>query len=251
MVFRRILWIVLLVAAMLAGCSVAIIHPPSASAFMEKSKSSFIGNASLTVTLGDIAYGKKDEFYIAREKVGRIENEDWSYSAAEWPIEFSVSLQRIVGYFKYGLGLDFITPYVQAGFVSDYFGVMGWSNLWVWQLEKVEHKYFQWGGGVSIIEQLPIGKNVRIGLTQHWSRNGREDYTYGDAIAFGIPMPMPIFYDEIGGGGYVSFPLMERLRVGVEFRYGRDLTYKQIDFSKKGVVGDMNRYSIVVDLQGW
>jgi len=44
---------------------------------------------------------------------------------------------------------------------------------------------------------------------------------------------------------------METLRVCVEFRYGRDLTYKQIDLSKNGVVGDMNRYSIVVDLQGW
>lgn len=60
--------LILIVVTMLTGCSVAIIHPPSASAFMEKSESSFIGNASLTVTLGDIAYGKKDEFYVAKRR---------------------------------------------------------------------------------------------------------------------------------------------------------------------------------------
>ncbi len=251
---RRILWMVLAVCALLfVGCSVAIIHSPSAAAFMEKNEESFVRNASLTVTVGDIAYGENDERYIAKEKVGRIEHEDWFYKATEWPIEFSVSMQRSVGYFKYGLGLDFITPYIQAGFVCDYFGIMGWSNLWVWQQEKVEHKYFQWGGGVSIIEQLPIGKKIRIGLTQHWSRNGREDYTYGDAIGFGIPMPMPIFYDEIGGGGYVSFPLMETLRIGVEFRYGRDLTYKRVEknSSDEDVVRDINRYSITASIIGW
>ena len=47
--------LVLIVVAMLTGCSVAIIHPPSASAFMEKSEESFVRNASLTVTVGDIA----------------------------------------------------------------------------------------------------------------------------------------------------------------------------------------------------
>ena len=253
---RLVCLLVLLVAVMLAGCSVAIIHPPSASAFMEKSESSFIGNASLTVTLGDIAYGKKDEFYIAREKVGRIENEDWSYSAAEWPIEFSVSLQRSVGYFKYGLGLDFITPYVQAGFVSGYFGVMGWSNLWVWQLEKVEHKYFQWGGGVSIIEQLPMGDNFRFGLTQHLSRNGREAMVVEESSSMlNVGPSAPIFYDEIGCGAYISFIPYYVTRVSLEFRYGRDLTYKRKDYrgnpQKHEKISDVDRYSLSLSFFGW
>lgn len=49
----------------------------------------------------------------------------------------------------------------------------------------------------------------------------------------------------------MSFSLTEKLRIGVEFRYGRDLTYRQIDFSRDEVISDMSRYSIVVDLQGW
>jgi hypothetical protein len=66
-------------------------------------------------------------------------------------------------------------------------------------------------------------------------------------------MPMPIFYDEIGGGGYVSFPLMETLRIGVEFRYGRDLTYKRVgkNYNGENVVRDINRYSITASIIGW
>ena len=34
--------LVLIVVAMLTGCSVSVIHPPSASAFMEKSEDAFL-----------------------------------------------------------------------------------------------------------------------------------------------------------------------------------------------------------------
>jgi hypothetical protein len=51
----------------------------------------------------------------------------------------------------------------------------------------------------------------------------------------------------------VSFPLMETLRIGVEFRYGRDLTYKRVEknSSDEDVVRDINRYSITASIIGW
>ena len=181
-------------------------------------------------------------------------NEEYNYRDEESPIEAMVSFQRRYGYFKYGFGFDLLSPYIQMGFVSDYFGVMGWSNLCLWQFEKVEHEYFQWAGGISLIEQWPISDDVRIGLTQHLSRNGRESIAHGIYdMGFSIPTPTPIFYDEIGGGAYVSFRVGNRKNVGIEFRFGRDLTYYRIDKRKIGrdAISDVNRYTIMVDFQGW
>ena len=249
--------LVLIVTAMLAGCSVAIIHPPSAATFMEKSNGNFVANASVSAFFGDLV---DDELYVnyVADGVKEVERSDdwhdeWYYKNKEWPIGANFSIQKNKGYFKYGFGFDFLTPYVQAGFASDYFGVMGWSNLWVWQLEKVEHAYLQWGGGVSLIEQLPIGYNFRIGLTQHLSRNGREANTAQlGAMVVGRGRSAPVFYDEIGCGGYISFIPNESLRIGVEFRYGRDLTYKRREYSSYSEqyekISNMDRFAITVSI---
>ena len=44
---------VLFVAMMLAGCSVTVIHPPSAAAFMEKSEDAFLTNVSFYAYWGE------------------------------------------------------------------------------------------------------------------------------------------------------------------------------------------------------
>ena len=212
---------------------------------------------SVSAFFGDLV---DDELYVnyVADGVKEVERSDdwhdeWYYKNKEWPIGANFSIQKNKGYFKYGFGFDFLTPYVQAGFASDYFGVMGWSNLWVWQLEKVEHAYLQWGGGVSIIEQLPIGDNFRIGLTQHLSRNGREANTAQlGAMVVGRGRSAPVFYDEIGCGGYISFIPNESLRIGVEFRYGRDLTYKRREYSSYSEqyekISNMDRFAITVSI---
>ena len=247
----------LIASLLLMGCSVAIIHPPSASAFMEKKDGDFVTDASVSAFWGDLVNDEMGVDYIA-DGVKEIEvsdewHDEWYYKNKEWPVGGSFSLQKNIGYFKYGLGFDFATPFLQAGFVSDYFGVMGWSNLWLWQLEKVEHKYFQWGGGISLIEQLPIGDNFRIGLSQHLSRNGREAYiAQHGAVVIGMGRSAPVFYDEIGCGGYVSFMPNESLRIGVEFRYGRDLTYKRREYSnypeKYEKISNMDRFSLTISV---
>ena len=255
---RGILWIALTVCTLLlAGCSVAIIHPPSAATFMEKSDGDYVMGASASAFFGDLVDDEAGVDYVA-DGIKEVErsvdwHDEWYYRNEEWSLGGNFSLQRNKGYFKYGLSFDFLTPYVQAGFVSDYFGVMGWSNLWLWQLEKVEHKYFQWGGGVSLIEQLPIGDNFRIGLTQHLSRNGREANTARQgAMVIGVGRSAPVFYDEIGCGGYASFKPNESLRIGVEFRYGRDLTYERREYSyysgKYEKISKMDRFSVTISI---
>ena len=251
---RGILWIVLAMCSLLlAGCSVAIIHPPSAATFMEKSDGAFLKSGSVSAYWGELIFSNKEA--LPKHKIKQEVHEDWYYYEEENPVQIDFSFQRSIGFFKYGVGLDFVTPYVEAGFFSKYLGLMGWSNLFPWQYEKVNYKSLQWGGGISLIEQLPIGNNLRLGLTQHLSRNGREGRTYGDAAGggFGIPTPTPVFYDEIGGGGYVSFVPGEKIRIGVEFRYGRDLTYKRVgkNYNGENVVRDINRYSITASIIGW
>lgn len=247
---KRIFYILAFMAALvLSGCNTMLVHPPSASAFMENDSDGFVRDASVSGTAGIIGYD-----FFPKQYVKKTINEEYNYRDEESPIEAMVSFQRRYGYFKYGFGFDLLSPYIQMGFVSDYFGVMGWSNLCLWQFEKVEHEYFQWAGGISLIEQWPISDDVRIGLTQHLSRNGRESIAHGIYdMGFSIPTPTPIFYDEIGGGAYVSFRVGNRKNVGIEFRFGRDLTYYRIDERKTGrdVISDVNRYTIMVDFQGW
>ncbi|WP_297698211.1 hypothetical protein [uncultured Fibrobacter sp.] len=256
---RGILWIILAVCTLLlVGCSVAIIRPPSAASFMEKSEDAFVKDISASAYWGDLTLVEE---HVAKGVKTLEHSDEWykdHYYATreEWPFDFKFSLQKSMGYFKYGFGFDFVTPYVQAGLVTDYFGVMGWSNLWVWQLEKVEHKYFQWGGGISLIEQLPIGDNFRIGLTQHLSRNGREAMAIEESASMlNVGPSAPIFYDEMGCGTYISFIPYYVTRVSLEFRYGRDLTYKRGYYSynpeKQEKISDVDRYSLTISFFGW
>ena len=61
------------------------------------------------------------------------------------------------------------------------------------------------------------------------------------------------FYDEIGGGAYVSFGVGTGTNVGIEFRLGRDLTYYRFDEKEidGNIISDFNRYTFVIDFQGW
>ena len=235
----------LAVALVLSGCSLSIIHPPSAAAFMEKGDGDLQKNVSVSGVWGT----KGDGYYESYEKIKRnpLPNEDYSYNNMEWNLQASFDVQEQFGNFKFGFGLDWITPFVELGFVSDYLGVMGWSNICLWQLEKKEHAYFQWGGGFTIIEQLPFAsRKLRVGLTQHLSRNGRE--AYGNKIGELSATPAPVFYDEIGGGAYIAGIVGKRLGMGLEFRYGRDLTYKIVDGEKEKSV---NRFTLTFNLQWW
>lgn len=257
---KKLGFLVLFVLALLfSGCSISTIHPPSASAFMEISEKPILYNVSASFVGG--TFVTDGHFSYETDKVSKqqIDVDKWEYRDTEWNVEFNTSMLKKKGYFRYGFGIDFMTPFVQAGFASDYFGLMGWSNLCLWQFEKYEHAYFQWGGGISLIEQLPIGGNFRVGLTQHLSRNGREAIIKESQdfdLAPNLSRAAPVFYDEVGGGGYISFVSGDSTRVGIEFRYGYDLTYKMVkmDYNtyKRSEPKDIHRYTVTVSLQpGW
>lgn len=213
---------------------------------MEKGDGDLQKNATVSGVWGT----KGDGHYESYETIKRspLPNEDYSYNNMEWNFQASFDIQKQIGSFKIGGGLDWLTPFLQFGFVSDYFGVMGWSNLCLWRFEKIEHD-LQWGGGITIIEQLPLlSRRLRLGLTQHLSRNGREAYIYDGSDMFSFGGSAPVFYDEIGGGAYIAWHAGKRLGLGVEFRYGRDLTYKIVDGEKEKSV---NRFTLTFNLQWW
>lgn len=233
--------ILIALALVFSGCA---IHPPSAAAFMEKGDGDLQKNATVSGVWGTKGNGHYESYETIKRSP--LPNEDYSYNNMEWNFQASFDIQKQIGYFKIGGGLDWLTPFLQFGFVSDYFGVMGWSNLCLWKFEKVEHD-LQWGGGITIIEQMPLlSRRFRIGLTQHISRNGRE--AYQNKIGELSATPAPVFYDEIGGGAYVAGIVGKRLGMGLEFRYGRDLTYKIVDGEKEKSV---NRFTLTLNVQWW
>ena len=115
---------VFLAASMLAGCGVSSIHPPSAATFMEKSEGTFLKSVSGSLYLGDLAYGDLGVDFVPNKEIKKEVNDDWAYVEREVPVDIMLEIQRSIGYFKFGGGLDFLTPYLQIGFVSDYVGVM-------------------------------------------------------------------------------------------------------------------------------
>ena len=240
--------ILLIVVLGLCGCSLSIIHPPSAAAFMEQGDGDLQKNVTLAFSSGHDE--QHPRYYPYKSVKSKLPPKDYSYSDDEIPGQITFDFQKKIGNFKIGGGFDWITPYFQVGFVSDYFGVMGWSNMCLWQLEKYEHADFQWGGGITVIEQIPISSHqFRIGLTQHISRNGREGFLAEDGAMFNHSSA-PVFYDEVGAGGYIAVRASKRLAFGIEIRYGRDLTYKIAEWNSTRT-HPIDRYTVTFNLQWW
>ena len=66
--------LVFIVVAMLTGCSVSVIHPPSASAFMEKSEDAFLTDVSFSASWGE-NLNKGNGLYVA-EGVKEVERSE-------------------------------------------------------------------------------------------------------------------------------------------------------------------------------
>ncbi len=218
--------IVLVVAVMLAGCS-SIMRPPSATAFMNSyEKDTAVVNLNLALYSGDLDNHEK---YYDHD----IEKD---FSHSEWVLDFSEIVFWNKGFFSIGLGAQSVTPFVQLGFVSPFFGLSAWSSI---------YSPFNSGNylsdnfwkdvsfGTMLIQQIPIGNKVKIGLTEHFSRNGVERYlseVKEGFMAFSFPEPHPLFYYEVGGGAFASYRL-EGVTIALEFRYGRDLDNKKNRFA--------------------
>jgi len=210
----------------LSGCS-SVMRPPSATAFMSSYEKDYaVVNMSLALYGGDL--DNDDEHYDHD-----IDMED---SHSEWVLDFSEIVFWNKGFFSIGLGGQTVTPFVQLGFVSPYVGLSAWSSIYSPFNSGIYYSDNFWKDvsyGAMLIQQIPIGNELKIGLTEHLSRNGVERSLSDNVegfMAFAIPEPHPLFYYEVGGGFFVSYHL-EKATIALEFRYGRDLDNKQNRFA--------------------
>ena len=221
-------WLFYTLAAslVLSGCS-SVMRPPSAMAFMSSYEKDYaVVNMSLALYGGDL--DNDDEHYDHD-----IDMED---SHSEWVFDLTENIFWNKGFFSIGLGGQTVTPFVQLGFVSPYFALSAWSSIY--SPANIGHYLSDnfWKDisfGAMLIQQIPIGNKVKIGLTEHFSRNGVERYlseVKGGFMMPSFPEPHSLFYYEVGGGFFVSYHL-EKATIALEFRYGRDLDNKQNRFA--------------------
>ncbi|WP_163437510.1 hypothetical protein [Fibrobacter succinogenes] len=221
---RGILWIVLTVCALLvAGCS-SVMRPPSAAAFMDSYEQD-----KPVVNMNGALYG------------GDLDNDN--ARSEEWVFDATGSVFWNKSFFSLGFGTQTVTPFTQLGIVSPYFGVTAWSSIYSpFNIANYMSDNF-WKDvslGAMVVEQIPVGNKVKIGVTEHFSRNGIEKYL-SDAkegfMAFSFPEPHPAFYREVGGGAFVSYK-RESSTLAFEFRYGRDIDNR------------CNRFAVMIDFWG-
>ena len=229
----------------LSGCS-SVMRPPSAAAFMSSyEKDDTVVNMSLALFGGDL--DNNDEHYDHD-----IDMED---SHSEWVLDVTENIFWNKEYFSFGIGGQTLTPFVQLGVVSPYVGLSAWSSIYSPANigNYVSDNFWKdISFGAMLIQQIPIGDELKIGLTEHFSRNGVERYlseVKEGFMAFSFPEPHPLFYYEVGGGFFVSYHL-EKATIALEFRYGRDLDNKQNRFAVTlGVFGVKGKMSAQEKMQ--
>ena len=213
-------------ALVLSGCS-SVMRPPSATAFMSSYEKDYaVVNMSLALYGGDL---DNDSVYYDTHT-------DQFDDHSEWVFDLTENIFWNKGIFSIGLGAQTVTPFVQLGFVSPYFGLAAWSSIY--SPANIgnylsDNFWKDISFGTMLIQQLPVGDKLKIGLMEHFSRNGIERSLADNVegfMAFSFPEPHPLFYYEVGGGFFVSYHL-GKATIALEFRYGRDLDNKQNRFA--------------------
>lgn len=209
----------LVVAILLSGCS-SIMRPPPAAAYMDSYKrDDAVRSFSFSYYAGN----------LDNDWIDNHEDQEYHISHSEWWGDGSFANYIGDGYFAFGWGLQSLTPFLQGGFVSPYFGLTTWTNFFpINKLGPESESTFlsHYSGGGMTIQQFPLNDNWKFGVTEHVARNGREEYFVDDVscemFCIDFPRPRPKFYAEMGGGIYVSRKL-ENTKMSLEFRYGRDI----------------------------
>lgn len=188
---RGILWIALMVCALLfVGCSN---HPPSAAQFMNMKKNGGSLTIGATARAGD---------NLEKRRV-----EDSFHQEGYWNLDFS-ALCKFFNFAMIGVSFENIIPRGVLGFNYKYFGMQGWAGF----TKPISSEDSPFAGGIMLIEELPVGDNFRIGLSEHFSRNA---YDVSDPNMYGGASD---YYNEFGMGAYMTF-----MNFSLEFRYGREI----------------------------
>ena len=190
----------LLMALVMTGCSS---HPPSAAQFMNvkiNEKKFGVGViAGGSARVGDIYKGDSriDVDYTDDESRGNLD------------------LSLLFRFDNSVFGFAFENASLKAiwGGRSQYIGVQGWAGIG--SAEKGHDKNaMPFSGGLMLIEEFPIYDNLRVGASEHISRNA---YTV-DENCGGLGIPSTYGYGEFGIGTYLTFE-----GFSIEFRYGREI----------------------------
>ena len=105
-------------ALFLASCS-SIMRPPPAAAYMDSYKrDQAINNIAFSYYAGQLDNGYHEH------------TSDSHTSHAEWWGDATFARYISGSYFTFGWGLQSLTPFLQAGFVSPYVGLTGWTGTY-------------------------------------------------------------------------------------------------------------------------
>lgn len=198
---RKFCSLVFCVAAsllLLAGCSS---HPPSAAQFMNVKMDEDKQGGSLVV--GGVL--KSGDVYRGRYKFER------DYISAEGAGNLDISLFYRYSHLVFGTNIENLSFRGVAGWRSKYIGIQFWGGSSINPVGRDDAPVY---GGLMLIEEYPINANVRIGASEHISRNGYfvdENLGWGSTYSTG-------FYNEFGIGSYFGYK-----NFSIEFRYGREI----------------------------
>ena len=196
---RLVCFIVLIVAAMLAGCTT---HAPSASKFMNVKPHTFAMGLGSALVAGDYY-----DYVVQRDDDGHD-----SYTEINFMLD-GVAYGR-EEHFLLGVALETsLLPSFTAGFVSDYLGVQTWVTPFVFDTTSLPNRPF----GIMLIEQYPITPNFKVGISQFFSNNSYAHVDSPDCCSLSVEYNAE-FYKEIGAGAYMTYK-----NFSFEFRYGNEL----------------------------
>ena len=197
---NRFSLLVLLVAAMLAGCTS---HAPSAARFMSaKPNSIYMG-------FGGGGFWGDDNSH--REE--RSAQEAYRYKEPRFLLDGALFFRN--DHFSFGFSLgEHPFPRFMLGFVSDYFGVQGWGDVIV--LNDDSSTNWKRPFGIMTIEQYPITSKFKVGVSQFFAHNSYSG-VLDECCSINLDYYVK-FYKELGVGAYISYD-----DYSLEFRYGNEL----------------------------
>ena len=193
----RIISVLLLIlgVVLFTGCAT---RPPSSMFFMESYHKKETDGDKFNLGFSVTANLPSIYTYDHEEK---NDNNIFEY---EIPADFSFEmLFPSESHFLWGTGMYLGDGFIYAGFAWDHFGVMAWSDFGGWFAMLP-------GFGLSTIEQIHIGKDFSLGISQHVEVNWFvSDYSTE-------------YYKEYAAGLYLlKRRVVGKKTAGLEFRYGR------------------------------
>lgn len=194
-------------ALLFAGCSN---HPPSAAQFMNVKKidgmNFVVGGAARIgdVDNREVSYGPKNN---------TAHDQYYSYEEGNWNLD--IAWLGTESYVVVGFGFEDYTFRMFLGPRFQYLGIQGWAGLSPSESRNEKDNPIV-VGGVMLIEQIPITEKLKMGLSEHISRNSYGMINHTECCSMNEIYAEQ--YAEFGFGAYLTYK-----NFSIEFRYGREI----------------------------